>query len=235
MVQIIAHPTHLKQQEVKISELIESYNNNPDLYRLIDTRNLYSVSIALINNIDIFLDSSFWKNNCVNTLYPYENILLLSIIHKSDNKLEYLLNNFIFRKKIYLILERDYNSLFNILINCQEHILLRFIKYMKIESPHFKTFVNKFIKEYSIIRRGYSQIYEVVFYNIKDYIIPYSDKVRAQVKKDNWRRIWWVYIILRIRMKEFIWRYYAAPYGKGYLKALNSWNKKIHMGSPVLL
>ena len=98
MVQIIAHPTHLKQQEVKISELIESYNNNPDLYRLIDTRNLYSVSIALINNIDIFLDSSFWKNNCVNTLYPYENILLLSIIHKSDNKLEYILNNFIFRK-----------------------------------------------------------------------------------------------------------------------------------------
>lgn len=226
MIQTVVHASHLKQQEVTIDELIESYNNNPQLYRLVDSRNLYIVTKTIINNIDKFLNSTFWKETCKNNLYPNEKSILITIIHKLPERFEDFIYNDIFRKKIYLILERDYNALFNILINSSETLLLRFIKYMKIESPYFGKFVNRFIKEYSIIRKGYSPIYEVVFYNINNWIIPYSDKVREKVKKDNWRRVWW-YIILRIRIKEFIWRYYAPPNGRGYLKALYSWNAKI--------
>jgi hypothetical protein len=231
MSQIAVRASHSKQQEtINIQDLIDKYNNNPDLYRIKGTINLLTVVTTIINNIDIFLESSFWLNKCNGTLYPYEKIIILSIINKLQNRIEYLLMNTIFRKKVYSLIENDYNAIFNTLITCTEPVLLRFIKYMKVESPYFGKFVNRFIKEYSTINKGYSQIYEVVFYNMRDWIIPYSDHVRANVKKDNWRRVWWLYIILRIRMREFIWRYYAPPHGRGYLKALNSWNTKIKIG-----
>lgn len=227
MIQTVAHVSHSKQQEVMIDDLINSYNNNPQLYRLSDTRNLYIVTKTIIDNIDVFLNSSFWEEQCPNTLYPLEKSILITIINKLPERLETFLLNNIFRKKIYMIIDCEYNAVFNIMINATDKILLRFIKYMKIESPYFRKFVNRFIKEYSIIRRGYSPIYEVVYYHINNWIMPYSDRVREKVRKDNWRRIWWLFIILRIRIKEFIWRYYVPPHGKGYLKALHSWNAKL--------
>jgi hypothetical protein len=228
MIQTVVRASRSKQQEtIDIADLLEQYNACPDSYRIKGTVNLLAVVTAIINNIETFVESSFWLNKCNGSLYPYEKIILLSILNKLPHRIEYLLCNDIFRKKVYSLIENDYNSVFNTLINCTEPVLLRFIKYMKMESSYFGKFVNRFIKEYSVIKRGYTPIYEVVFYNMKDWIVPYSDRVRAKVKKDNWRRVWWFYIILRIRMREFIWRYYAPPHGRGYLKALHSWNAKL--------